>query len=125
MKRYILLILIFCLLLSACSATVDLTENDSGQKILEISKDPTDYLGKTIRISGIYSYEEFGGTTYHYVLKATESEENLGFEFRWKGEYPEAGTPILVIGKLVSETVDGYNFIYIRATELHVLTEIR
>mgnify|MGYP003525902044 CR=1 FL=1 len=127
MKRSvsILLILSVFIFLCACSSAVDLTGSDAAERILEISEDPTSYLGKTLKVSGYYTSETFAGTTYHYVMKTTpDAAQNVGFEIRWKGEYPPSGTAVSVTGTLMTETVYGQAYIFLDVTEFHILQRV-
>lgn len=122
MKRAtILLLLLFILCVAGCTSVIDVTGDDAGEMILRISSDPEPYLGKAIRLSGYCATQEFMGIHYHYVLRETADGTPLGFEIRADGEIPPDGTPVLVTGILMTETVYGQAYIYLRVSEISVL----
>lgn len=121
MKRIAVLLLLLILCVTGCVSVIDATGDDAGEVILRISSDPEPYLGKAIRLSGYCATQEFLGTHYHYVLRETADGTPLGFEIRADGEIPPDGTPVLITGVLMTETVYGQAYIYLRVSEISVL----
>lgn len=89
---------------------VDLTEMNSTMiysEVYNMMMDPVDYLGKTIRIYGMYThyYEEASDTHYYacVVQDATACcAQGLEFvlvdDYIWPNDYPEDGAEIVVTG---------------------------
>lgn len=84
-----------------------------------LSDESGKYLGKTIRIKGVYSYDETVYGIFHYVLlfDATACCQT-GFIFedkrrRYPQDYPEAFDDIEIFGTLCEKTIDGMDMIYI------------
>ena len=84
-----------------------------------LSDESGKYLGKTIRIKGVYSYDDTVYGIFHYVLlfDATACCQT-GFIFedkrrRYPQDYPEAFDDIEIIGTLCERTIDGMDMIYI------------
>lgn len=121
MKRIAVLLLLLILCVAGCTSVIDVTGDDAGEMILRISSNPEPYLGKTIRLSGYCATQEFMGIHYHYVLRETADGTPLGFEIRSDEEIPADGTPVLVTGVLMTETVYGQAYIYLRVSEISVL----
>ena len=121
MKRIAVLLLLLILCVTGCASVIDATGDDAGEVILRISSDPEPYLGKTVRLSGYCATQEFMGIHYHYVLQETADGSPLGFEIRSDEEIPADGTPVLVTGILMTETVYGQAYIYLRVSEISVL----
>lgn len=127
MKRILSIVAVLCFLCavaSGCNRPLDLTKENAAEKIIQISTDPTPYLGKEIRVAGYYTKEVLWDKEYHYVLLNSGGEENLGFEIRWEEESPEMGAPVIAIGTLMTETVFGQAYLYLKVSDLRVLTAV-
>lgn len=126
MKKIMLLILALCL---ACPGLTGFAmAEDAGEvpvdldlsrlsgtvvyaQVFNMMNDYENYLGKTIRMAGYYSYYEdlTWDVVYHAcVIPDATACCAQGIEFVWGGEhawpddYPEEGTDILVTGRLDS-----------------------
>ncbi|MBQ0010181.1 MAG: hypothetical protein KBS76_03655 [Ruminococcus sp.] len=114
MKKIISLVLLFCFLsLCACDqietrADIDLSvmsDTLAYSEIFRIQSDCNAYIGKTIRMTGIYDVMEAEGRNY-YVCCIMDSTQccSLGFEFLLAGDhqypddYPKRGDTITVTG---------------------------
>ena len=89
-----------------------------------------DFMGKTIRVSGPYSYasNEALGIQYHYVVtKQGDACCQEGFEFIWNGDhffpddYPKVGTPIEVDGVFGIYEEDGSSYYYLAIDDIFIL----
>jgi len=126
MKKIMLLILALCLACPGLTGFAVAEEAGEAQVDLDLSRlsgtvvyaqvfnmmnDYENYLGKTIRMAGYYSYYEdlTRDVVYHAcVIPDATACCAQGIEFVWGGEhawpddYPEEGTDILVTGRLDS-----------------------
>ncbi len=125
MKRIFSLVIAVCMIfsLSACGAGAESTTATVTQvdyDLTEMSGDmvyalvyqmlisPEDYLGKTVRISGLYyaSYYSVTEAYYHYCIIADATSCcSQGMEFIWGSgehsypdEYPENYTQVVIVG---------------------------
>ena len=114
MKKIISLVLLFCFLfLCSCDAVethadIDLSvmsDTLAYSMIEQIQTNYPSYIGKTIRISGIYDVMETEARNY-YICGIMDSTQccSLGFEFLLAGDhtypddYPKAGDTVTVTG---------------------------
>lgn len=119
MKRIVTICLVCLLTFSACAVPIDLTGEGKALRVQEISERPEEYFGKLMEYTGYYAYEEMFGVRYHYVMcEPTAGEQNVGFEIRWDGDYPEAGTFIRVRGTLEYAVEYETTYIYLALTAL-------
>ncbi len=84
---------------------VDITEDKYVSYVNDIYVYTEDYLGKMIRIEGIYLGETFEGKNYQYIYRrgpgcCDTDGEMCGFEFTYNGELPKNGDWIEVVGTL-------------------------
>jgi uncharacterized membrane protein YcgQ (UPF0703/DUF1980 family) len=90
-----------------------------------------EYLGRTIKLEGLFKYEQYAGidTAYCFVLRygpgCCGNDGNAGFEVAWDGDapppYPEADAWVEAAGTLASYEEDGYPYLYISLSSLNVL----
>jgi len=92
------------------SEIIDLTVMNSNAVYAEVygmMTSPEDYMGKTVKIKGVYapSYYDKTGMNYHYVLIADALACcRQGIEFIWNGEhkypddYPKEGETVEITG---------------------------
>lgn len=104
---------------------VDLTTMSSTMvyaEVYNIMQNPQEYLGKTIRVKGIYttSFYEATGLNYQYVLIVDAAACcQQGLEFIWNGDhtypddYPTVGTEIDVTGIFGSYTELDITYYYL------------
>lgn len=84
---------------------LDITEDKYVSCVNDIYVYTEDYLGKMIRIEGIYLGETFEGRDYHYIYRhgpgcCDTDGEMCGFEFTYNGDMPKNGDWIEVVGTL-------------------------
>lgn len=130
MKKSALLLL--CILyLSASSAAaaekvIEIKERVFVALINEIYLNAEDYVGKKIRLQGVFEIfkdDETGETFYSVTRRGPGccgSDLNPGFEVVWDKKYPEPDVWVDVTGKL--EIYDG-DYVRLRVTEMSVLPE--
>ena len=113
---------------------VDLTVFSSTMlyaKVNSIMTTPDNYMGKRIKMSGIYSATYFEETElfYHYVIiEDTAACCVQGLEFIWNGDhaypddYPEDNANIEVIGVLDSYDELDNTYYYLSVDDISVIT---
>ncbi|MCL2815661.1 MAG: hypothetical protein FWD23_13775 [Oscillospiraceae bacterium] len=143
-KCLLLLLLIFCIVLtagcankdapqSAGSVDIDLTLLSGTMVYAEVYNmmtQPDDYMGKSIKMNGLYytAYYEETGLYYHYVIieDATACCQQ-GMEFLWNGEhsypvdYPEESSKVEVVGVFGSYDELGKTYYYLAVDNISVL----
>jgi uncharacterized membrane protein YcgQ (UPF0703/DUF1980 family) len=100
-----------------------------------------DYLGKTIKLQGLFKSEQYPGnaTPYCFVLRygpgCCGSDGNAGFEVAWepkvsrdtgntlKPRYPAPDDWVEAAGVLSTYEEDGFPYFYLALTSLTVLDE--
>jgi uncharacterized membrane protein YcgQ (UPF0703/DUF1980 family) len=101
----------------------------------EIYLNPEDYLGKTIKLEGLFKREAYWGeeTAYCFVLRygpgCCGSDGNAGFEVAWTPPgsaaepppYPGEDEWVEAVGTLSSYEEDGYPYLYLALASLKVL----
>ncbi|MDR0221261.1 MAG: hypothetical protein LBI54_07660 [Lachnospiraceae bacterium] len=111
---------------------VDLTEMSSTMvyaEVYNITNNPANYIGKTIRMSGPYqsSYYDETGLYYHYVVVEDAAACCAqGLEFIWNGEhafpedYPQLQAKIEVTGVFGSYDELGITYYYLAVDDIVV-----
>jgi putative membrane protein len=104
------------------SDVVELTEDMYVTYINEIYTNAEDYLGRTIRLQGMFAsaYDEASDSTYTYVYRVGpgccgNDGSMCGFEFSWDGEMPKTDDWIEVTGTLDEYEQDGLTYLTLRA----------
>jgi putative membrane protein len=108
--------------------TVDITEKMYVTYINEIYTNTDDYIGKNIKIEGMFTseYYEPTKTTYHYVYRigpgcCGNDGSMCGFEITYKGELPRKNDWIEVIGKLRTYEENGNTFLALDVSSLKIM----
>ena len=159
MRKYLSLILLLCLIIvstASCASNdaakpdnsnpkmqnnpvgeiknvdVDLTKLSSTMvfaEVYSIMTNPYDYIGKSIKMSGVYTSEYWNdtGVNYHYVvIQDATGCCPQGIEFVWNGEhsypddYPEKQTEIEVMGIFGSYDELGRTYYYLTVDDISV-----
>ena len=140
MKKNISVALLCLMLLSAagCGNTersssvgnvdIDLTALSSTMvyaEVYNITTKPEDYIGKTIKVNGVYYTVSEGEQVFHYVvIQDTAACCAQGMEFIWSGggtypdDYPRPQTPIEMTGVLDSYDEHGDTYYYLAIDDL-------
>lgn len=112
---------------------IDLTTLSSTMVYAEVRNmvsNPKDYLGKTIKINGLYyvSKSENAQIYYHAVVVADATSCCAeGLEFIWNGEhayptdFPETETKIELVGVWQAYEENGRDYYYIATDKINVL----
>jgi uncharacterized membrane protein YcgQ (UPF0703/DUF1980 family) len=127
------------------SQSIGLTAKREAASIIEIKEkmfiaqtndvylNPEEYLGKTIKLEGLFKLERYAGNdpAYCFVLRygpgCCGNDGNAGFEVAWDkwaledNLYPNTDDWVEAIGVLKTYEEDGYPYLYIALSELTVL----
>jgi uncharacterized membrane protein YcgQ (UPF0703/DUF1980 family) len=111
--------------------TVEIKEKMFIAQVNDVYLNPEDYLGKTIKLEGLYKEEEGDDKTYCFVIRYGPGccgyDGNAGFEVAWEKEkaapYPDVNSWVEAAGVLKSyKEGDGYiNYLYLDLASLNVL----
>ncbi len=107
---------------------IDITEKMYVAYINEIYVNTEDYLGKTIRIQGMFQayLDVNNGQTYYYVYRTGpgccgNDGSMCGFEFTWGEDIPNDNDWIEVVGSLRTYEEDGWTYLTLNAKSVTVL----
>ena len=101
-------------------------------QVYNLLSDPAPWLGKTIRMTGYYSFydDQERGIVYHAcVIPDATACCSAGIEFvrdgdyAWPVDYPEAGTDIMVTGRLEMYQEDGYDYLHLLDAKMEIIQE--
>jgi uncharacterized membrane protein YcgQ (UPF0703/DUF1980 family) len=118
--------------LAGCGSGKDTSEFVVGEEMFwttinEMYINMEDYVGRTVRLSGVLQEYEYEGKPYNAVIRMATccGPDNVpvGFEFTWNGDLPPADTWIEVVGKLVKVTDGGEDYLMIEATSVEETEE--
>ncbi|MHB9292238.1 hypothetical protein Holit_01333 [Hollandina sp. SP2] len=96
----------------------------------DVYLNPEDYLGKTIKLEGLFQTQSYSSTEppYYFVIRygpgCCGNDGNAGFEVMWEQAdaiYPTENDWVEAIGVLGSYEEDGYPYICINLSSLKVL----
>jgi uncharacterized membrane protein YcgQ (UPF0703/DUF1980 family) len=93
----------------------------------DIYLNPNDYIGRTIRYEGFFTYfdNEETGQRYNSVVRNGPGccgyDALVGFEVEWKGDMPKVDDWCAVEGTIDTYVEDGLDYIVVRADSLDVL----
>ncbi len=115
---------------AAAGAAIELTENMYVTYINEIYTNYEDYIGRTIKLEGMFTseYYEPSDTTYEYVYRVGpgccgNDGSMCGFEFTWDGDMPSDNDWIEVTGVLDKYDLEGQTYLTLRAQSVNVKAE--
>jgi zinc transport system permease protein len=114
-------------------AIVEIKEKMFIAQTNDIYLNAEDYLGKTIKLEGLFKIEQYEGqeAPYCFVLRygpgCCGNDGNAGFEVAWDSAsaapYPGIDEWVEALGKLKYYEEDGYPYLYIALSSLRVLEE--
>ncbi|MDR2494963.1 MAG: hypothetical protein LBD24_07055 [Spirochaetaceae bacterium] len=96
----------------------------------DVYENPDDYLGKTLKLEGIFQYYRpmTGDEPYCFVMRygpgCCGNDGSVAFEVLWEngqGQYPQEGEWVEAVGVLKRYEEDGYPYICISLSSLKVL----
>ncbi len=112
------------------SDVIELTEEMYVTYINEIYTNFDDYIGRTIKLQGMFAseYYEPNQTTYDYVYRVGpgccgNDGSMCGFEFSWNGEMPEENDWIEVIGTLDKYDLEGQTYLTLKAQSVTEMSD--
>ena len=112
--------------------TVEIKEKMFISQINDIYLNTEDYLGKTIRLEGLFKEEEGYDKTYCFVIRYGPGccgfDGNAGFEVAWADgkakPYPAVDSWVEATGVLKAYEEDGFmQYLYLDLASLHVLNK--
>lgn len=116
---------------SQADVDIDLTKLSSTMVYAEVYNmmvKPEDYMGKTIKMKGLYTADHYDATNmyYHYILiEDAMACCQSGIEFVWDNnthqypeEYPEIDAPIQIVGTFGSYEELGQTYYYLAVDEI-------
>jgi len=147
MKKYLSILLFICVIsivVTGCSDKAEIIDNTdvidldisemssvlAYSQVVNIYESPDDYMGKTIKLNGLYyaSYYDKTDLYYHYVVVGDETLCcQTGLKFVWNGEhtypddYPEEQTEIELVGLFGSYEEFGKTYYFLTVDDLSVL----
>ena len=144
MKRVLGILIFLSFLFSACTrldndadSILEIRELMFISQIDEINLNYRNYLGRTIRLEGIFSQEHSMGRDWYYVLRNTPGccgdDGQTGFIVTWdqgglnsprqsdSSRYPAPDEWVEAIGELRHYNAPGLSFLYLALTDLNVL----
>jgi hypothetical protein len=115
----------------------EIKENMFLTQISDIVLNYKDYLGKTIKLEGLFFYEEWDGNIFYRVIRGAPGccgdDGEAGFEVSWNPSfdgtddgsdmelYPKKSDWVEAQGKLCSYEKYGFTFLYLALSEINVL----
>ncbi|MDR3342313.1 MAG: hypothetical protein LBT14_05905 [Treponema sp.] len=115
--------------LSLVGESVEIKEKLFIAQTNEIYLNPEDYMGKTIKLEGLFKTQAYTGsdTGYHFVLRygpgCCGNDGSAGFEVAWdtpEVDYPPDDQWVEVVGVLDSYEEEGYPYLYLSLSSLTV-----
>jgi uncharacterized membrane protein YcgQ (UPF0703/DUF1980 family) len=109
---------------------IDIKEKMFISQVNDVYVNPEDYMGKTIKLEGIFTMEQGYDKSYCFVLRYGPGccgyDGNVGFEVAWDKEkekpYPREDSWVEATGELKSYEEDEYSkFLYLDLVSLNVL----
>ncbi|MDR2477793.1 MAG: metal ABC transporter permease [Treponema sp.] len=96
----------------------------------DVYLNPEEYLGKTIKLEGLFKREGYESRSYCFVIRygpgCCGSDGNAGFEVAWDDRgtaYPAIDSWVGATGILKRYEEDGFPYLYLALSELTVLPE--
>jgi len=117
--------------LSPNKGVIEIKEKMFLAQVNDVYMNPEDYLGKTIKLEGIFKEEQGHEKSYCFVLRygpgCCGNDGNAGFEVAWAKEgaqpYPAVDSWVEATGVLKSYEEDGYyRYLYLDLSSLNVLS---
>ncbi|MDR1930226.1 MAG: hypothetical protein LBQ44_06290 [Treponema sp.] len=110
------------------SQVVEITEKMFIAQTNDVYLNPEDYLGKTIKLEGLFKTETYTdlSKTYCFVLRfgpgCCGNDGSAGFEVIWSGDhpYPKEDAWVEAEGVLSTYEEEGYPYLYLALSQLNV-----
>ena len=124
---------------SSSSNSIDVRENMYITQLNDIGLNSKSYLGKTVKIQGMFKRTHWEGKNHSFVYRRTPGccgdDGEAGFEISWDQDYqgddvgpddhvyPDRDEWVEVQGVLKSYEKLGYPFLYLALSEMNVLDQ--
>jgi uncharacterized membrane protein YcgQ (UPF0703/DUF1980 family) len=111
---------------------VEIKEKMFISQVNDVYLNAGDYMGKTIKLEGLFKQQEGYDKTYWFVIRYGPGccgfDGNAGFEVAWANEsarpYPAVDSWVEATGVLKTYAEEGYDqYLYLDLSSLNVLTE--
>jgi uncharacterized membrane protein YcgQ (UPF0703/DUF1980 family) len=114
--------------------TIEIKEKMFAAQVSDVYLNAEDYLGKTIKLEGLFKSELYDGKDepYRFVIRygpggCCGMDANVGFEVAWDKDsakpYPAVDSWVEATGVLKTYEEDGYsNYLYLDLSSLNVLS---
>jgi len=113
---------------------IEIKEKMFISQVNDVYLNPDDYLGKTIKLEGLFKMNQDYDKSYCFVLRYGPGccgyDGNVGFEVSWNKDkekekpYPGEDSWVEATGELKTYEEDGYNkFLYLDLVSLNVLNK--
>jgi len=116
-------------------ADLEIKEKMFIAQVNDVYLNSDDYLGKTIRLEGLFRYDQADDRTYYFVIRngpgCCGSDGMVGFEVSWivpgqpslgmMKSYPKLDDWVVAQGVLKEYDEFGYPFLYLALSDLNVL----
>jgi uncharacterized membrane protein YcgQ (UPF0703/DUF1980 family) len=112
---------------------IEITEKMFIAQVNDVYLNSEDYLGKTIKLEGIFKCEQFYGEdeSYCFVIRygpgCCGTDGNAGFEVKWDKDsvqpYPAVESWVEATGILKMEEEDDFQYLYLDLSSLDVLSK--
>jgi len=119
--------------LASTKEIVEIKEKMFIAQVNDVYLNADDYLGKTVKLEGVFKQDEGYDKTYSFVLRygpgCCGTDGNVGFEVAWADEkakpYPAVGSWVEATGVLKTyEEDDGFmQYLYLDLASLNVLSK--
>jgi len=141
MKKTALASILFMFFFTGCidnsndSGIVEVRENMFVTQVINIFINQNEYLGKTIRLEGLFRHNHWDGNDFYFVFRngptCCGEDGQVGFEVSWDPDYfesddeqrsyPNTNDWVQAIGELRAYDSFGMTFLYLALSELNVL----
>ena len=111
---------------------VEITEKMFIAQVNDVYLNAGDYMGKTIKLEGIFKTEQYYGVPepYCFVIRygpgCCGMDGNSGFEVKWEADqikpYPDVESWVEAIGVLKTYEEDGFDYMYLELASLNTLS---
>jgi uncharacterized membrane protein YcgQ (UPF0703/DUF1980 family) len=117
---------------AATGGVIEIKEKMFISQVNDVYLNAEDYLGKTIKLEGLFKMEQGYDRSYCFVLRYGPGccgyDGNVGFEVAWNKDkekpYPGEDSWVEATGELKTYEEDGYDkFLYLDLVSLNVLNK--
>jgi uncharacterized membrane protein YcgQ (UPF0703/DUF1980 family) len=112
---------------------VEIREKMFIAQVNDVYLNPEEYLGRTIKLEGLFKSEQYGEQPYCFVIRygpgCCGNDGNSGFEIAWNNQdaadkpYPDIDDWVEATGVLQTYEEDGYPYLYLALSSLNVLDD--